>query len=132
MSFWKRLRFYGIGFGIGILIVYALFGNRSCASPNDLKMRELAFQYFRLSDKAKCKMKCLNINTQMLKIYLRHFEVNYDLSEVRKKPCGSYFVQPQEDHASEYNFNLILNDCDTITQIDDINILKAMPSCTCQ
>lgn len=132
MNFWKRLRFYGIGFGMGLLIVYAMFGNRSCASPNEIKMRELAFQYFRLSDKAKCKMKCLTMNEQVLKIYLRHFEINYDLSDVRKVPCGSYFVQPKKDHVNDYNFNLIMNDCDTITQIDDINILKAMPSCTCQ
>ena len=132
MDFWKRLRFYGIGFGIGILIVYAMFGNRSCASPNELKMRELAFQYFRVSDKAKCKMKCLTMNNDILKIYLRHFEINYDLSDVHKEPCGMYFVQPKKDHATEYNFNLVMNDCDTVTQIDDINILKAMPSCTCQ
>lgn len=132
MNFWKRLRFYGIGFGIGLLIVYALFGNRSCAGPNELKMRELVFQYFRLSDKAKCKMNCLKMNEQMLKIHLRHFEINYDLSEVRKKPCGSYFVQPQKNHVGEYNFNLVMNDCDTITQIDDINILNATPTCTCQ
>jgi hypothetical protein len=132
MSFWKRLRFYGIGFGIGLLIVYALFGNRSCASPNELKMRELVFQYFRMSDKAKCKMKCLRLNEYVLKIQLRHFEINYDLSDVHKTPCGTYFIQPKKDHVSEYNFNLVMNDCDTITQIDDINILKAMPSCTCQ
>lgn len=132
MNFWKRLRFYGIGFGIGLLIVYALFGNRSCASPGEVKMRELAFQHFRISDKALCKMKCLTLNEQVLKIYLRHFEINYNLSDVHKEPCGSYFVEPKADHKTEYNFNLVMYDCDSMTQIDDINILKAMPSCTCQ
>lgn len=131
MTFWRRLRFYGIGFGIGLLIVYALFGNRSCASPGEVKMRELAFQYFRLSDKALCKMKCLNMNNDVLKIYLRHFEINYDKSEVRREPCGSYFVEPQKEHAGEYNFNLVMYDCDSITQIDDINILKQTEGCAC-
>lgn len=132
MNFWRRLRFYGIGFGIGILIVYALFGNRSCATPGEVKMRELAFQYMRFSDKAKCKMECLKLNEQVLKIYLRHFEINYDQSDVHKEPCGSYFVQAQKDHAAEYNFNLVIYDCDSVSQIDDINILKAMPTCICQ
>lgn len=132
MNFWRRLRFYGIGFGIGLLIVYAMFGNRSCASPGEVKLRELAFQYFRVSEKAKCKMACLRMNNDVLKIYLRHFEINYDQSDVRREPCGSYFVQPQEEHVAEYNFNLVMYDCDTITQIDDINILKPIPTCTCQ
>jgi hypothetical protein len=132
MSFWKRLRFYAIGFGIGLLIVYALFGNRTCSTPGEVKMRELAFQHFRFSEKAKCKMQCLTLNEQVLKIYLRHLEIIYDRSDVRKEPCGSYFVQPKADHASEYNFDLVMYDCDTMTQIDDIHILKAMPSCTCQ
>jgi len=132
MNFWKRLRFYGLGFGIGLLVVYALFGNRSCSTPGEVKMRELVFQDFRVSEKAKCKMKCLTLNDQVLKINLRHFEINYDLSDVHHEPCGNYFVEPKKDHKAEYNFNLIMTDCDTITQIDDINILKAMPSCTCQ
>ncbi|MBK6523877.1 MAG: hypothetical protein IPG08_17080 [Sphingobacteriaceae bacterium] len=132
MNFWKRLRFYGIGFGIGLLIVYAMFGNRTCASPGQVKMRELSFQYFRLSDKARCKMNCLKLNEHLLKIKLRHFEINYDKSDVHKIPCGSYFIEEQKEHAGEYNFNLVIYDCDSVSEINDINILKAPQTCTCQ
>lgn len=30
-SFWRRLRYYGIGFGIGLLFVFVFFQNRGCS-----------------------------------------------------------------------------------------------------
>lgn len=131
MNFLKRLKFYGFGFGLGLMIVFAMFGTRSCVTPNQQKMQELVFQHFDLSEKVKCKLKCLMKNEQLLKIELRHFEVNYDLSSVRKEPCGEYFIQPKKDFSSAYNYNLVMYDCDTITRIDDLNIIGTN-SCTCQ
>lgn len=131
MTFLKRLKFYAFGFGIGLLIVYVMFGTRSCVSPNEQKMQELVFQQFKLSEKAQCKLKCLHKNEMLLKIELRHFEVNYDLSSVHKEPCGEYFVEPKKDFASQYNYKLVVYDCDTITRIDDINITSTN-TCSCQ
>lgn len=116
---------------MGLLIVYALFGTRSCSSPNEIKMQQLVFQYFELSDMAKCKLKCMHKNEALLKMELRHFEINYDLSDVHKEPCGEYYVQPKEEHAGDYSYKLLMYDCDTITKIYDINTNTTL-SCTCQ
>lgn len=131
MDFLRRLKFYGIGFGIGLLLVYAVFGTRSCTTPNELKMQELVFQTFRLSDKAKCKLACMHKNELLLKVELRHFEVNYDLSKVHEKDCAQFFVQPKEEFASEHNYDLVMLDCDTITEIRDIHITSTN-TCSCQ
>jgi hypothetical protein len=131
MTFGTRLKYYGFGVFLGILVVYAMFGTRSCTTPNEIKMQQLVFQHFELSDKALCKLKCLRKNEALLKIELRHFEVNYDLSSVRKKPCGEYFIQPKEQYDSLYNYKLVMYDCDTITRINDISIAPGN-SCTCQ
>lgn len=131
MTFWGRLKFYGIGFGIGLLTVFAIFGNRSCTTPNEIKMQQLVFQYMELSDKAKCKLKCLRKNEALLKIELRHFEVNYDVSDVHKDPCGEYYIQPKKEYDSLYNYKLIIYDCDTISRINDINISSSL-DCKCQ
>ncbi len=131
MNFWQRLKFYGFGLVLGLMIVYAMFGTRSCVTPNELKMQELVFQHFQLSEKAQCKLKCLRKNEALLKIELRHFEVNYDLSTVRKEPCGEYFIQPKEGYEVEYNYKLVMLDCDTITKINDISITTAN-ACRCQ
>ncbi|MEI8138140.1 MAG: hypothetical protein WCH21_12520 [Bacteroidota bacterium] len=131
MNFLKRLKFYGFGFGLGLLVVFSMFGTRSCVSPNEQKMQELVFQDFKLSDKATCKLKCLMKNKMLLKIELRHFEVNYDLSDVHKEPCGSYYIEPKKEFATKYNYKLIINDCDTISKIDDISIPSTY-TCNCQ
>ncbi len=130
-NFWKRFRYYGFGFGMGIMIIYAMFGTRSCITPNEHKMQELVFQHFEMSEKVKCKLNCLKMNEFIFKIQLRHFEVNYDLSSVHKKPCGEYFIQPKKQFESEYNFKLIMLDCDTITKINDISLTKTS-TCTCK
>jgi len=131
MKFWYRLKLYGIGFGIGLLLVYAMFGTRSCVTPNEQKMQELVYQQFQLSEKAKCKLNYLRKNEMLMKVELRHFEVNYDVSSIHNKPCGEYYVEPKKEFASQYNYKLIINDCDTISRVDDINITSAN-TCTCQ
>jgi len=156
MTFSGRLKFYGFGFAMGLMIVFGMFGTRSCTTPNELKMQELVFQQFQLSDQAKCKLQCLHMsdklrgenkafvlapeaqqkldqsNLLLLKMELRHFEVNYDLSAPRKEPCGEYFLQPKKEFADQYNYKILVLDCDTITRINDISMTSATLACPCQ
>lgn len=131
MTFTGRLKFYGIGFGIGLLMVYAIFGTRSCTTPGEIKMEQLTSQYFQLSDKAKCKLKCMRKNEALLKVELRHFEINYDVSEIHKKPWGEYFIQPKKEYSNHYNYTFIMEDADTITRIYDISS-PLTTTCNCQ
>ena len=131
MTFLGRLKFYGVGFGIGLLMVFAIFGQRSCTTPNEIKMQQLVFQYMELSEKAQCKLKCNRKNEMLLKVELRHFEINYDLSDVHKEPCGEYYIQPKKEYDSLYNYKLIIYDCDTISRINDISF-SSSTTCTCQ
>lgn len=131
MTFTGRLKFYGIGFGIGLLMVYAIFGTRSCTTPGEIKMEQLTSQYFQLSDKAKCKLKCMQKNEALLKVELRHFEINYDVSEIHKKPWGEYFIQPKKEYSKQYNYTFIMEDADTITRIYDISS-PLTTTCNCQ
>lgn len=132
MKFLQRLKLFGIGFGIGCLIVYAMVGNRSCVSSNEMKMQELVFQSFEISDKAECKLKCLKYNATLLKIEMRNFEVNYDLTSVHAEPCGQYFIQPKAEFADKYKFDFVINDCDTVSKILDINIHDPNVKCDCK
>jgi hypothetical protein len=132
MTFAQRLKFYGVGFLMGCLIVYAMVGNRSCVSSNEMKMQELVFQHFEFSEKAQCKLKCLVYNEQLLKIEMRNFEVNYDLTNVHAEPCGTYFIQPKKGFEDKYKFNFVINDCDSVSKILDINIKDASVKCDCK
>lgn len=131
MNFWRRLKLYGAGFALGIMILYVTMGTRSCITNNEMKMQELVFQDFKFSDKALCKLKCMRKNEMLLKIELRHFEVNYDLTTVHKEPCGEYFIQPKKGFEAEHPYKIVMFDCDTITRIDDIQIMSNY-TCNCQ
>jgi hypothetical protein len=132
MSFLQRLKFYGIGFGMGCLIVWAMVGNRSCVTSNEMKMQELVFQHFEFSEKAQCKLRCLKQNEQLFKIEMRHFEVNYDLTNVHADPCGQYFIQPKKEYENQYKYNFVINDCDSVSKILDIDISKTGKACDCK
>lgn len=114
-------------------------------------MQELVFQEIELSEKAKCKLTCVEnewieknygkkvtrtdtideLYKQLLKVQLRHFKVNYDVSSPRKEPCGEYFVEPQTEFAEQYKFKMIMLDCDSVTKINDIHITASL-NCNCQ
>lgn len=131
MNFGRRLKLYLFGFLMGLFIVYAIFGNRTCTMPNEIKVTELRSQHFRLSEKAKCKLGCLKKSEYLLRLELRHFEVNYGVSDIHKKPFGDYYLEPKAEYINKYNYKLVIRDCDTISEINDINILSAI-NCTCQ
>lgn len=132
MDFLRRLKFYGFGFVLGLMIVYAMFGTRSCTTANEMKIQELTYQHFQLSDLALCKLKALKKNTPLLKLELKQFMVDYDKSEVHQDPCGMYYLVPQEAHAAKYNYRLVIYDCDTISRIDDIVITDSHLKINCQ
>jgi hypothetical protein len=131
MTFLQRLKFYGIGFLIGCLIVVAMLGNRSCVTTSEMKMQELEYQPFELSEKALCKLKCMKMNADLLIIDMKlHFDVNYDLTNVHAQPCGTYFIQPKKESDRKYDF--VIQDCDSISKIIDINIKDPAISCDCK
>jgi hypothetical protein len=131
MDFLRRLKFYGFGFLLGLLVVYAMFGTRSCTTTNEMKMQELLYQDMRLSPLAACKLKCMKKNIPLLKLELKQFEVNYDLTKVHAEPCGEYFVQPKKEHEKDYSYRLVIYDCDTVSRVDDISV-TGLNDCNCR
>src|ERR1700741_2281545 len=117
MNFWQRLRFFLIGFVPGCIILIFVINKKGCTSPNELKMLELGHQSLTMGEKAKCKMRCLIMTEQGFQVNFRNFEVNYDLSDVHKKPYGLYYLQGIKDLEARYEF--VAEDRDTITYVDD-------------
>jgi hypothetical protein len=129
MNFWQRFRFFLIGFIPGSIILIMILNKKGCTSPNELKMLELSHQHMQLGEKAKCKLKCLVLTENGFKVTLRDMEVNYDLSDVHKKPYGLYYLQPKKGMSSRYE--LLAEDKDTVTFINDLKLQPAIPGCSC-
>ena len=130
MNFKQRLRLFLIGFVPGCIILFMIINKKGCTSPNELKMLELRHQYLQLGQKATCKLKCLNLLEPIFKINMRDYEVNYDLSDIHKKPFGSYYLQPVDEKNGRYEMSV--EDRDTITYINDLKLLNSTSTnCNC-
>lgn len=119
-----------IGFLVGLLLVYVLFGSRSCVSLSEAKMRELKNQSFKVSEKTQCQLKCLHKTKSDLKSELEFFEVNFDKSQPREKPCRIYYLEPREKFKKFYPYHLIIKDCDDVTLVNEI-IFQKDSVCQC-
>ncbi len=129
MNFKQRLRLFLIGFVPGCIILLFIVNKTGCTSPNELKMLELQHQHLQLGNKAACKLKCLVMIDKGFQVNMRNFKVNYDLSDVHKKPYGTYYLQDLHSENATYEF--IAEDRDTITFVNDIKILKKTGNCNC-
>jgi len=129
MNFWQRFRLYLIGFIPGCIILFFIVSKMGCTSPNELKMLELQHQHLQLGNKAACKLKCLVMIDKGFKVNMRKFQVNYDLSDVHKKPYGTFFLQAKDPKDARYEF--VAEDKDTVTFVNDIKLLSNVENCHC-
>lgn len=129
MNFWQRFRFFLVGFIPGCIILIFIINKKGCTSPNELKMQELQFQTMQLGPKALCKINCLKQTESLFRLNLKKFEVDYSLSEVHKEPYGTYYLKAIDKKDALYE--MIVDDKDTITFINDIKLLSPSIICNC-
>lgn len=129
MNFKQRLRLFLIGFIPGCIILLFIINKTGCTSPNELKMLELQHQHLELGNKAACKLKCLVMVDKGFQVNMRNFQVNYDLSDVHKKPYGIYYLQAKNQKDARYEF--VIEDKDTVSFVNDIKLLETPSNCHC-
>jgi hypothetical protein len=112
---YRRLRFYGFGFLLGCLLVSVIFKGRACRMPSSVKLEELAYQHLELTKHGECRMKCRNITEDEIKAVLQSGKINYDKSNVRDTPCGTYAVEGNT--ADGQHVRIVIADCDTTSRV---------------
>jgi hypothetical protein len=128
---YRRLRFYGFGFLLGCLMVSFLFKGKGCQMPGSAKLEELSYQQLELTKHGECRMKCRNITEAEIKALLKSGKINYDKSEVRAKPCGTYAVEGKTTDGQEVR--IVIADCDTISKVvTAIDLKNDIENCDCK
>ena len=128
---YRRLRFYAFGFLLGCLLVSILFKGRSCQMPGSVKLEELSFQKLELTQHGECRMKCRNISEAEIKEVLKTGKINYDKSNVRDTPCGTYAVEGKTSEGQEVR--IVIADCDTISRVvTAIDLKMENDTCDCK
>ena len=131
MTFGYRIKLYLFGFLIGLLILAFILKGKSCAGPSDLKLQELTFQNLQVSEKAACKLNCLNLKESEIKTLLnKDFKVNFEKSEPRANPFGKYFLERKKTGSTDFSF--VIEDRDTLSVLMEVNLPKNLSTCDCK
>lgn len=121
MNFWKRLRFYLIGFSIGICFVLFFFGPRavSCSYfPNARALEEAKFYPITFSEDAAKVIETEKIDSVFVydELLKRSKITNFGTDEVRATPCRTYRAEYRETKS----FDLVYDICKNKTIIREL------------
>lgn len=121
MNFWKRLRFYLIGFTIGICFVLLFFGPRavSCSYfPNARALEEAKFYPITFSEDAAQTVETEKIDSVFMynELLKKSKITNFGTEEVRATPCRTYRAEYREERA----FDLVYDICKNKTIIREL------------
>lgn len=132
----RRLKLYGFGLLLGILIVTFVYKGKGCQLPGSAKLEELGWQKLEYSKHGACRMECRHITESEIRELLGTGEspgkgkINYDKSEVHDKPCPSYAIEGITSMGK--NLRIVIADCDTISRVvTAIDLKMEKDSCDC-
>ena len=81
-NFFRRLKYYGIGFGIGLLFVIFFFKNKGCAWTPENRVKTAIFERLLiLNDENKSELEKLNLSEKELIQILRKSDINFQKSK---------------------------------------------------
>lgn len=118
MAFWKRLLWYLVGVGFGVLAVFFIFGDRDIQCnyfPNDRVLYDLRKKTLLIPEDVQARMDAAGIDTSDISMMLLTGDVDFDKSDTEKDGCKTYFIEyrPEEQRP----FITQIKNCDSTATI---------------
>jgi hypothetical protein len=112
MAFLRRLLFYVIGIGLGVLLVYAFFGDRDFDYAYGPKARVKKNFRTKVVDSTTLVHPLLDMSLDSIYYQaVANGEIHLGGSSPRNEPCGEYLYT--FSHKS-YAYKMVLENCDTV------------------
>lgn len=130
MSFWKRVRVYIIGVGIGSLMVLFFFGDRGCGGwlPSNRVKTSIIESIFETSDYIDCKLTCNGFTKEKIENLILNGDVLFKESKTKEDPreyviehdsTRLIFAIPTNNEEPVYlidNFEKVCTQCDSVSK----------------
>ncbi|MBI1837253.1 MAG: hypothetical protein HYR91_08320 [Flavobacteriia bacterium] len=116
-SWMKRLKYYGIGFGMGLIFVVFFFQNRGCSwLPDNRVKNSILDRVLVLPEKDEVKMKSLGLTEKDLTLVLNDGKVVFDKSVKNRNP-KVYLVEKEFEGKGKIKFFYTLPEESFISEI---------------
>ena len=93
----RRLKYYGLGFGLGLIVVWAtLLKDRDRAAwlPEGRILEFLEEVDMEITTKAQCQLDFHKVDTAMFdKTFWENAQVDFKKSAVQRKPCPEHYIK---------------------------------------
>ncbi len=109
MRFIQRLGYYLGGFAIGLIILaFFLSGKRASCSyfPQARTVKNIKNKKHTYSEQAAASRVQLQLDTLAVNELIARSEVDFDLSNQRKEPCGIFHLESTDNAGQQYSFKI--------------------------
>lgn len=130
MTFWRRLRIYLVGVGLGLLIVYVFFGDRDLSgwTPQGRILTAIDSSNVTISPRAKCQLECNQMAMDEWRMVHTAASVDFSESSTQKKPCPVYRLNSKLENG---DYQLIWEVCEQEERVELLSFVKHGVDCNC-
>lgn len=116
-NFFRRLKYYGIGFGIGLVFVVFFFGNRGCAWYPSNRVKNTIFnKILVLSDNELANIKKLGLSKNELIVSINEGDVNFKKSKKNNR-YKVYHFDCETPRGKKFQCNITLNEDSFVSEV---------------
>ncbi len=116
-NFFRRLKYYGIGFGIGLIFVVFFFGNRGCAWYPANRVKNTIFnKILVLSDNEITNIKKIGLSKKELIVCINEGDVNFKKSKKNNR-FKVYHFDCETPEGKKFQCNVTLNEDSFVSEV---------------
>ncbi|EDM44572.1 hypothetical protein SCB49_13410 [unidentified eubacterium SCB49] len=122
----QRFLFYGIGFAIGILLLYFFVGGSGAScdysyGPNSRVLKNIRLKERVFSEISTQQLSSNQLDTAAISVLLRNGNVLFSESNTNLDSCKIYVI---EGSSKEKELKMTVQNCDSIATIQKVEVFK--------
>jgi hypothetical protein len=121
----QRFTLYGIGFAMGIVIVFFFLGGKRASCnwmPNDRILNIIERKQLRYGDQIEQNLKEAEADSLDIRAILKDGDIDFSKSQVKNEPCRLYWIEGQGKQSS---LLISVELCDSIATVSSLKRLQA-------
>ena len=121
----QRFTLYGIGFAMGIVIVFFFLGGKRASCnwlPNDRILNIIERKQLRYGDQIEQNLKEAEADSLDIRAILKNGDIDFSKSQVKNEPCRLYWIEGQGKQSS---LLISVELCDSVATVSSLKRLPA-------